>query len=450
MPTSRGVPPWVLLLSGALAVLALAIAGSVWMVPPGAGVRGVWLAGLLFLAAAVGGGVSWLAARRLEPEPTEGSADDVELVYAEGVGRLLAGELAAARATFDRVLARNPDHVSALLSLGEVLRREGDLGEAERLHRRASLLHPEDVDVLRQLALDAEAGGRWSDARAILRQIRQQARDSLWVLERLRDLGVAEGDWAAAAEAQQEWLRARGIEDPAHPEQRRWVGLHYAAGCARLAAGHVREAAATFREVIRRDRSFVPAYVGLGDAYVKLGSHGRPSRLWERAYAVTGAGVILARLERFYLAQERPHRLIGFYRTAILKRPHDLVLRFHLARLYLRLEMLEEARAELEGLLREVPTYGPALIHLAEIADRQGRSEEALALYRRAVEGGEEALRPARCQACGAAAPEWTDRCAGCGRWNTMQDTLRLTPEGPPQPVSASAASEISQIGADW
>ncbi|OGL06733.1 MAG: hypothetical protein A3H48_04865 [Candidatus Rokubacteria bacterium RIFCSPLOWO2_02_FULL_71_18] len=53
--------------------------------------------------------------------------------------------------------------------------------------------------------------------------------------------------------------------------------------------------------------------------------------------------------------------------------------------------------------------------------ERRGETRAAFEEYRRALRLGHTFDWPHRCEACGATAPTWQDRCPGCRRWNTLR-----------------------------
>ncbi len=341
----------------------------------------------------------------------------------------------------DRVRAA-PDDVEALVRLGALCRAAGDLAEALQHHRRACELAPSNPDALQHLAQDYEAADQGDAALEILQRLRAALPGNVWVLERLRDLLARAGRWRDAAAAQAAILGDVFAErEPADESLQTWCGLKARAGQAALEAGDAREAAAAAREVLRADPGFATAYVLLGDVYRRLGRPHRALRLWHKAYEETGHPVLLDRLEQAYLAEDRPHRLIDFYHQALLRAPEDLRLRYRLGTLCMRLEMVDEAAAQLEAVAREAPGFAPALSELADLARRRGDLSQALAYAQRALAASRATLQAFRCTACGAAAPEWVDRCASCGGWNTLADPLP-SPRGAAETAKVPSSAE--------
>ena len=58
---------------------------------------------------------------------------------------------------------------------------------------------------------------------------------------------------------------------------------------------------------------------------------------------------------------------------------------------------------------------------LGAVFERRGETREAFEEYRRALQLGHAFDWPYRCEACGASAPMWQDRCAQCHRWNALR-----------------------------
>ena len=172
---------------------------------------------------------------------------------------------------------------------------------------------------------------------------------------------------------------------------------------------------------MRTDRSFLPAALALGDACETLGDHREALRVWERAAEVAPALPLLARLERAYRQDGRPSRMIALYREAIDRAPDDLALAVALGRVFLELEMLDEAADQFEKV--EVRAPGLPAIHalLGAVFERRGETREAFEEYRRALQLGHAFDWPHRCEVCAAPAPTWQDRCAHCHRWNTLR-----------------------------
>jgi lipopolysaccharide biosynthesis regulator YciM len=305
-----------------------------------------------------------------------------------------------------------PAAVRSALSLGLALRRLLDRPTPS----------PEDdtqtVDLLRR-AQEARRSGRREEAGTLFRLVLQTHRAHLGALRGLREIAVEVGRWSEALDAQKRIIGAIGSTERS-PETEWLAIIHYELG--RVELGHANRAGALghFRSAVRADRFFLPAALALGDAHESAGDRREALRVWERAAEVTPALSLLARLERAYRQEGRPSRMIALYRAALDRVPDDLALAVALGRVFLELEMLDEAADQFEKVEVRAPNLPVVHALLGAVFERRGETREALEEYRRALQLGHAFEWPHRCEACGASAATWQDRCAQCHRWNTL------------------------------
>jgi len=117
--------------------------------------------------------------------------------------------------------------------------------------------------------------------------------------------------------------------------------------------------------------------------------------------------------------------MISVYQSASARAPDNLALAAALGRVYFELEMLDEAAEVFEKLEMRVPDSPLVHAYLGAVFERRGDTRESLDEYRRALRLGHAFDWPHECAACGAPAPTWRERCAGCGRWNTLRPASR-------------------------
>jgi tetratricopeptide (TPR) repeat protein len=185
---------------------------------------------------------------------------------------------------------------------------------------------------------------------------------------------------------------------------------------------HGRPAAALgyFRGALRVDRDFLPALVALGAAYDASGDRREALRAWERAAETHSALALLARLEHAYREEGRPSRMIALYRDAIARSGDDVALAVALGRVYLELEMLDEAADQLEKVEMRSPDLPLVHAYLGAVFERRGEVAAAFEEYRRALRLGHVFEWPHACTACGAGVAGWRERCERCRRFNTV------------------------------
>ena len=268
-------------------------------------------------------------------------------------------------------------------------------------------------------AAEAHRAGRVDDATALYRQVLNAHRAHVGALRGLRDLAVSAEDWRQALEVQQRVLAAAPWAD--REAESRWLAvIHYERGRAELVAGRVPAALTELRHALRADHRFVPAALTLGDAHEAAGDVREAVRVWERAAEADPSLPILARLERVYRSEGRPSRMIALYQSATERARDDLGIAIALGRVYLELEMLDEAADQFEKLEVRAPNLPVVHAFLGVVFERRGDVREAFDEYRKALRLGDGFTWPHRCRECQHVAPSWMDRCPRCRRWNTL------------------------------
>src|SRR5881296_1078952 len=269
-------------------------------------------------------------------------------------------------------------------------------------------------------AEDAWHAGRREEARRLFRQAVERRKNDVRALRGLRDLTVE----------METWLEALGVEErligivagAERSAETTWLAtIHYELGRADVRGGRTASAVGHFKNALRAEPGFVPAALALGDALEAGGDAKEAIKTWERTAEQNPTLAVLARLERVYRQEGRPSRMIALYRAAVDRAPDDLALAVALGRVFLELEMLDEAADQFEKV--EVRAPGLPAIHalLGAVFERRGETREAFEEYRRALQLGHAFDWPHRCDVCAAPAPTWQDRCAQCQRWNTLR-----------------------------
>jgi lipopolysaccharide biosynthesis regulator YciM len=345
-------------------------------------------------------------------------AESLGDVYHRGVDAQLSGHAEAAVQIYEELLKREPGHALAHARLGELALERGD-AKGALVHHLDALRGEERPELVLAAAEDFRRTGRPEEAAALLERLLTHDHDHPVALSALRDLAVAEKQWARALDAQ-ERIVALGSGDR-NREQKTLAGIQYELGRALLEKGQAQPAIARFREALRSQPDFVPAAILLGEAYTAAGDSREAVRVWERAVETQPELPLLARLERAYRAEGRPTRMIALYQEASARVPDSVPLAFALGRVYFELAMLDEAADQFEKVEVRAPDLPGLHAFLGAIFERRGQTAEALAEYQRTLTLSGAFDWPHRCAACGAEHDRWIDRCPSCGSWNTSR-----------------------------
>ena len=117
--------------------------------------------------------------------------------------------------------------------------------------------------------------------------------------------------------------------------------------------------------------------------------------------------------------------MIALYREAVARAGDDVALGVALGRVFLELEMLDEAADQLEKVEVRAPDVPLVHAYLGAVFERRGDSAAAFEEYRRALRLGQAFEWPHVCATCGATYAGWRERCERCGRFNTVQPARR-------------------------
>lgn len=351
----------------------------------------------------------------------------IQELYTKGLNALLAKRNAEASVHFQKVLAIEPNHVDTLLRLGITKLREKNPQEAILLHQKALGLDPVNQEVMFSLAADYEEAKRYDDALKVYRDILERDPSNFTAMIRKRDLYQRINQWEDLAEAQKTLLAETLIPSEQEIEHRKLAGFKYEYGRSLLESGNLERARKVFRSVIKLDRDFIPAYLGLGEVYLEENKIKEAAELWEKAYKMTLSLLLLLRLEDLHLKQGEPGKAIELYKQAVMWRPQDAKLKFFLGKLYYRLEMVDEAFnviTSVDWSEREFPDVHKLL---GNIYLRRGSLGLAVAELKRALGLRKQIIVPYTCVSCEHKTTEWSGRCPNCGKWNTFGIDLEKT-----------------------
>jgi lipopolysaccharide biosynthesis regulator YciM len=351
----------------------------------------------------------------------------IQELYTKGLNSLIAKRNPDATTFFQKVLTIDPNHVDTLLRMGITQLRQKNPQEAIRLHQKALSLDSSNQEVMFSLAADYEEAKRYEEAIKVYKEAIASDPSNLTALIKLRDLYQKLNHWEELFETQSKLLANALAPSEQDVEHRRLVGFKYEFGRSLLEAGDLERARKIFRGVIKLDKDFIPAYLGLGEVFLEEGKAKEAAELWEKAYKMTSSVLLLHRLEDLYLKQGEPGKAIEIYNQAVSWKPQDITLKFFLGKLYYRLEMIDEAFDILSSVDwgdKELPDVHKLL---GNIYLRRGSLGLAASEFKKALGFRKQIIIPYVCSNCEHKTMEWVGRCPNCGKWNTFGVNLEKT-----------------------
>jgi lipopolysaccharide biosynthesis regulator YciM len=379
--------------------------------------------------------LNWTYRKRQKKE------EQMESAYKEGVNAFLAKRTRQAVSQFQKVLTIQPNHLNTLLRLGEIHRTEKNIPEAIRLHRQARLSDDKSLEPLLQLAKDFEAAGQWDEALVPLKEMVARDETHFAGLAALRDIYVRLSRWEDAHTVSEKILKLSLSDEVRQAEQALFLGIKCERGAYLLEQHQSDTARRSFKSAIKIDKKFLPAYMGLVEAYMKEARIESAMTLLEKGYDITGNLILLHRLEDLCLEQGQPDRILQAYQKVLTRSPNDLVLKFFLGKLYYRLEMVDEAFDILSEVEAAVSYFPDLHKILGKLYLRRGESLWAAEAFSKALRLKNGVIVPYSCPHCDYQTTHWSGRCVRCGQWNSYDATPVIIEKGQkkePVPFEAS------------
>ncbi len=344
----------------------------------------------------------------------------IQETYAKGLEAFYASRHKEAAEHFRQVTESNPTHVNALLRLGDTSYIEGEHEEAKAFYLKAKEVKPRSIEVLLSLANVAESEHKWPEALKCLDSILEIDDENSRILVRKREIYETNRNWNELIEIQTKILKGKLSPEEEEAENKRLTGYKYELACQGIENGDSDKAIKSLKAIMKSDENFTSAYLALADAYMKGGNTSDAKNILLKGYETTESMVILARLEDFYIEQGEPGSIIDIYQKSLQKDPKNVKLRFFLAKLYYRLEMIDHVSETVNAIDPSV-LYIPGMhALLGSVYERRSEKEKAIDEYKKALKMDKPIVVPYICSECDFEPTEWSGRCPECDNWNSF------------------------------
>jgi tetratricopeptide (TPR) repeat protein len=344
--------------------------------------------------------------------------------YGDALEQMMKGNVSQAKETLERIIEKNPQHLSSYLSLANLYALEGKHDQAIDILIRAKVIDPENLELLFDLQKNYLARQEYVLALETLNYIIERDPANLEALRKKREIYMLQGNWPEAYETQKTIVKHTKEKEQVAAEKKVMLGLEYRFGEELAQKGQFKEAEKALREIIREDRDFYPAYVTLGDILQRQGSPDEASQIWIKALESSWNPIFLERLESLHLSMASPKRIFSLYLGYLRQRPEDSVLRFFYGRLLIRLEMIDEALEQLRDLESVGASFAEIYTLMGQAYHRRGDFPRAIEAYEKALEVPKYSIPSYTCSACGRSQREWSGFCEQCHAWGTFNVKL--------------------------
>jgi lipopolysaccharide biosynthesis regulator YciM len=357
--------------------------------------------------------------RHWNRDRSEKKQREIGAIYREGVGKLLSGDLKKARGLLNKALDRDPKRVDTLIALASLASQEGNPTEGLEQLRKASEIDPKSMEVLFKTAAIQEELGKDEEAMTSYQGVIAQEKDNRKALRGLRDLYIKQNAWQDALESQRQVLKAGPGANRVAEEKNLLLYLRYEVARQSISDGKTEEAKSELKDILRQETDFTPAKVSLGDAYAAMNLGDDAVKTWQDGYKKLNKGVFLERLENYFMEREDPSSLLNFFRGQVLEQGDDLMFRLFYGKLCLRLEMVDEAKEQLQAIESSGVDSSQVHLLLAETYRRCRQTEEAINEYQKALGITKRLHLNFVCEKCQHTSTDWNSRCPACGEWDT-------------------------------
>lgn len=344
----------------------------------------------------------------------------IQEAYAKALNAILGHKDEEAREALTDILKDDPEHVDALVRLGDIAMGHEDYTAAMDYYRRAHGLSHKHLPALLGLVAVHERIKNWQGALSHIDEILDIDSSNLTALYRKQAVLELLERWDDLLALQKTILKLEVHEKEKQREERKVHGYRYEYARVSLENAELEKAEKAFRTLLKMNASFLPAYLGLAEVMVTRGETEEAINFLEKSYEDLNAPILLARLDDLLISVGEPGRLIRYYLSAVSRKPADRELKFLLGKLYARLEMVDDA-LQILGSLDSTSVPGGELCRLrGELYLKRNQSQRALDEFRSALAFGRHDTPAAYCCSfCSAHGVEWSGRCPECGEWNT-------------------------------
>ncbi|MES1258722.1 MAG: tetratricopeptide repeat protein [Acidobacteriota bacterium] len=329
-----------------------------------------------------------------------GQTDATEQILKQAITLHQAGDMDGAIEAYRKYLKARPDSPIALSNLGAAYARAGRYEDAIAQYRHALKVLPGNVPVELNLALAYYKTGDTEKAAPVFEKVHKAAPDQLQPALLLADCWLAMGRNKDVAELLTPFSGGKP-ENPA---------VQYALGTALVRDNQVARGQALIDKILRHGNSaealllmgttklnildfagaledltkaaqLNPAlpdvYSYYGVALLRTGDQKGATEAF-RKELVANPNDFNANLQLGVLAKmdENFGEAVTYLRRALQVRPGDIGVRYQLASIDLSQGRVEEARAALEGMVKEAPAFTEAHVTLATVYYRLRRKED--------------------------------------------------------------------------
>ncbi len=180
-----------------------------------------------------------------------------------------------------------------------------------------------------------------------------------------------------------------------------------------------------FKKALKSDEKCLPAYITLGDAFLKSGNRKNAIRTWQSGFTFTHSPVCLLRIQQVLQDSDDLKDLVKVYQEAISHSSNATknTVVMLLGMLYLEREEPDEAIQTLESAPADKSILHSLLLANAyqqkhDTGQMEKASQSAFSIVK-------ESLVEYACSECKTHCKEWKSHCPECKSWNSLSPAFQ-------------------------
>jgi len=298
--------------------------------------------------------------------------------YVLGLKYMAEGENRLAVEKFKEAVRDNSDNVDAYLKIGIVLRNEGLLNNAIRIHKeltlRGNLKENEKTEVKRNLALDYWQAGDYNKAEIFFKELKSNKQLYDWVAPYLLKIYEERNDWKSAFEIFQQ-----NKQSASNKGKLRLAMYKVREGSTLAQEGEEKSARILYKEALKIDPTCAAAYIYLGDSYWREERKSDAIHAWTDLIKKNSNEAHLAfeRLEKAWYEKGQFSKIEELYQRLLSENEDYIHARLALSDIYRKKGEYNQSLKLLEGVTKEDQYSNIIKTHKIKVLMDQGKFEEA-------------------------------------------------------------------------
>ena len=350
--------------------------------------------------------------------------EKIKEYYAKALNAIMRDKTSEAKEALQEILNEEPEHIDALIRLGDIAIKEEDFKTALKYYKKAYEFDPKNIIPLLSLEDMMEKMNDNELALKYIDQILSLEPDNLLAHYKMRNILEKMEKWEKLINIQKKIIKMVSNSKKLE-EENKLIGYSYEYGRVNLEQGNLENAERIFSTLIKSHPNFIPSYLGMVEVLISKGELEEAINLIEKAYFEHKSKIFLIRLEDLLISIGNPKKLIQFYIKAINESPNDNELKMLLGRLYYRLEMIDDAIDILDSIDTAAYTNPKLYCIKGYLYLRRNQTLKALSSFKELCPENRISSINYSCKVCKSQFEEWTGRCSKCGSWNSFQVDFR-------------------------